>query len=131
MSPPVGSARHIVGGKTIGNERRRRKRLQDSIQGVTRRGGVRRISNTIYNDMRDVLKEFLQQVIRDVVLYTEHRNAKTVTLHDVLHSLRRRGRTLYGFDQITWPESEDPEDQDNQSRRRHRRLPYRPDRINV
>lgn len=32
---------------------------------LARRGGVRRISNTIYNDMRDVLKEFLQQVRRD------------------------------------------------------------------
>ncbi|PTB45537.1 hypothetical protein M441DRAFT_65203 [Trichoderma asperellum CBS 433.97] len=114
-----------------------RKRLRDSIQGVSmllrlaRRGGVARISNSIYDDMRNVLKEFLQQVIRDVVLYTEHRNAKTVTLHDVLHSLRRRGHTLYGFDQITWPESEDPEDQDNQKSRRRRRVSYRPDRIYI
>ncbi|UKZ85106.1 uncharacterized protein TrAFT101_000981 [Trichoderma asperellum] len=46
MSPPVGSSRHIVGGKTIGSERRHRKRLRDSIQGVTIWFGM--LSGTLY-----------------------------------------------------------------------------------
>lgn len=47
--------------------------LRDSIQGVTkpairrlaRRGGVKRISGTMYDETRNILKLFLQNIIRD------------------------------------------------------------------
>lgn len=72
-----------------------RKVLRDNIQGITklairrlaRRGGVKRISGLI----------FLENVIRDAVMYTEHARRKTVTAMDVVYALKRRGRTLYGF----------------------------------
>ena len=74
---------------------------------LARRGGVKRISGTIYDEARHALKSFLatvcfsttallrsspilsirvlthQKVLRDVVTYTEYRNAKTVTVNDV------------------------------------------------
>ena len=64
---------------------------------MARRGGVKRISSFIYDDSRAVLKNFLEQVIKDSVTYTEHSRRKTVTALDVVYALKRQGRTLYGF----------------------------------
>ena len=97
------------GGKGIGrggHAKRHRKVLRDNIQGMTkpairrlaRRGGVKRISGLIYEEIRSVLKVFLENVVRDAVTYTEHARRKTVTAMDVVHALKRQGRTLYGFD---------------------------------
>ena len=51
----------------------------------------------IYEETRDVLKEFLENVIRDSVAYTEHAHRKTATAMDIVCALKRQGRTLYGF----------------------------------
>ncbi|CAF3547751.1 unnamed protein product [Rotaria sp. Silwood1] len=99
------------GGKGLGKggAKRHRKVLRDNIPGVTkpairrlarrggRRGGVKRISGLIYEEVRGVLKIFLENVIRDAVTYTEHAKRKTVTAMDVVYALKRQGRTLYGF----------------------------------
>ncbi|XP_076741473.1 histone H4-like [Maylandia zebra] len=95
------------GGKGLGKggAKRHRKVLRDNIQGITkpairrltRRGGVKRISGLIYEETRGVLKVFLENVIRDAVTYTEHAKRKTVTAMDVVYTLKRQGRTLYGF----------------------------------
>ena len=68
-----------------------------AIRRLARRGGVKRISGLIYEETRGVLKVFLENVIRDAVTYTEHARRKTVTALDVVHALKRQGRTLYGF----------------------------------
>ena len=85
--------------------KRHAKVLRDNIQGITapalrrlaRRGGVKRMNNLVYEDVRLVLKMFIQDVVRDAVLYTEHANRKTVTPNDVVYALKRQGRTLYGY----------------------------------
>lgn len=85
--------------------RRHRKVLRDNLQGITkpairrlaRRGGVKRISNLTYDETRNVLKVFLVNVLQDAITYTEHGRRKTVTSMDVVHALKRQGRTLYGF----------------------------------
>lgn len=84
---------------------RHRKVLRDNIQGITkpairrlaRRGGVKRISGLVYEETRGVLKQFLERVIRDALMYTDHARRKTVTALDVVHALRRNGRSIYGF----------------------------------
>lgn len=96
------------GGKGLGKggAMRHRKVLRDNIQGITkpairrlaRRGGVKRLSGTVYEETRSVLKTFLEAVIKDAVTYTEHAKRKTVTAMDVVYALKRRGRTLYGYD---------------------------------
>ena len=91
------------GGK--GGAKRTRKVLRDNIQGITkpairrlaRRGGVKRISGLMYEETRGVLKNFLEQTIKDSVTYTEHARRKTVTALDVVYALKRQGKTLYGF----------------------------------
>ena len=79
--------------------------LRDNLQGITkpairrlaRRGGVKRISGLVYQQVRQVLKVFLENLLRDAVSYTEHAKRKTVTTADVVHALKRQGRTMYGF----------------------------------
>ena len=44
-----------------------------------------------------MLKVFLEDVIRDAVTYTEHTKRKTVTSMDGVYSLKRQGRSLYGY----------------------------------
>jgi histone H4 len=68
-----------------------------AIRRLARRGGVKRISALIYDESRNVLKGFLESVVRDSVTYTEHAKRKTVTALDVVYALKRQGRTLYGF----------------------------------
>jgi histone H4 len=95
------------GGKGLGagGAKRHRKILRDNIQGVTkpaitrvaRRGGVKRMKETVFEETRGVLKVFLANVVRDTVTYTEHGKRKTVVPMDVIAALRRQGRTIYGF----------------------------------
>ena len=96
-------------GKAYGKVSKKRNITQGKtrpvIEGVTkpairrlaRRGGVKRISSFIYDDSRQVLKGFLEGIVRDAVTYTEHARRKTVTAMDVVYALKRQGRTIYGF----------------------------------
>lgn len=88
-----------------GGAKRHRKVLRDNIQGITkpairrlaRRGGVKRISGLIYEEVRSVLRVFLESIIKDAVTYTEHARRKTVIAMDVVYALKRQGKTLYGY----------------------------------
>ena len=109
--PPVyrgkgGKTGKIVGSANIGARRHQNtKAMKETILGITkpairrlaRRGGVKRISSLVYDETRQVLRAFLENVIRDSVTYTEHAKRKTVTALDVVYALKRQGRTLYGF----------------------------------
>ena len=92
------------GGKSYGAKRVKRT-SKEVILGITkpairrlaRRGGVKRISHQIYEETRTILRGFLENVVRDAVVYTEHARRKTVTAMDVVYALKRQGRSLYGF----------------------------------
>jgi histone H4 len=96
------------GGQGLGKggAKRHRKVLRDNIQGITkpairrlaRRGGIKRINSLIYEEIRGVIKVFLEHVIRDAVTYTEHAWRRTVNTMDCVYALKRQGRTMYGFD---------------------------------
>lgn len=80
-------------------------RVKDNVLGVTkpairrlaRRGGVKRISSLVYDETRTILKEFLENVLRNAAIYADHAKRKTVTALDVVYALKRQGKTLYGF----------------------------------
>ncbi|KAF7339031.1 Histone H4-like protein [Mycena venus] len=103
------TARKSTGGRSnccrAGCCFRSRRLSRANIMGITkpalrrlgRRGGVMRVSRTMYDDMRGALKIFLEKVIRDAALYTEHGYRTTVTPLDVMYALKRNGMTLYGF----------------------------------
>ncbi len=90
----------------VGAKRQSKKSLKETILGITkpaihrlaRRGGIKRISFLIYEETRNVLRSFLDNVVRDSVTYTEHATRKTVTALNVVYTLKRQGRTLFGFD---------------------------------
>ncbi|CAN0034409.1 unnamed protein product [Sphacelaria rigidula] len=96
------------GGMSLGKggAKRHRRVLRDTIHGVTkpairrlaRRGGVKRLSGLVYEEIRGVLKVFLENLVKDVVTYAEHARRPTVTTMDVIYACKRQGRTLYGFD---------------------------------
>ena len=95
-------------GKKSGDaksSRRQRKSLKDNIRGITkpairrlaRRGGVKRISGIMYDEVRSIMKGFVEGVVRDSVTYTEHSKRQTVQALDVVYALKKRGRMLYGY----------------------------------
>jgi len=116
-------SRNFVGGKTTGGKeitsiksgglgkgvagtRRHRKVLRDNIRGITkgdirrlgRRGGVKRISAMIYDEIRKALSDRVRLLIKDCVIFVEHSKRKTVTVSDVIFALKRLGNPIYGFD---------------------------------
>jgi len=106
--PSKGTARPVGGGKHWSGKGKRRiyKAKVDAIQGITkpairrlaRRGGVKRISAMIYEDARSALRDFLTDILRDIVTITDHCNRSTVLVRDVIFTLRKRGRPIWGFD---------------------------------
>lgn len=68
-----------------------------AIRRLARRGGVKRISELIYEETRTILRAFLEKVLKDTIVYTEHAKRKTVTSLDVIYALKRQGRCLYGY----------------------------------
>jgi histone H4 len=94
----VGRGKVGKGYGKVGAKRHTKKSLKETILGITkpairrlaRRGGVKRISSLIYEETRNVLRSFLENVIRDSVTYTEHAKRKTVTALDVVYALKRQ-----------------------------------------
>ena len=79
----TGAGKGGKGGKGLGKvgaKKRIRKIARENIQGITkpairrlaRRGGVKRLTGLVYDETRNVLKSFLEGVVRDAVTYTEH-----------------------------------------------------------
>ena len=75
------------GGRKIDDKRRQRLVLRDAVHGISRasfcrmarRGGVERISGLIYEEMRGVMKVFMETIIHDAVLFAQYTHRKTIT----------------------------------------------------
>ena len=92
-----GGAKHATTRLTKGNKEKSRGATNGGIRRLARRGGVKRISGMVYEEVRQVLKTFVEGVLRDATAYTEHAKRKTLTALDVVHALKKRGRVLYGY----------------------------------
>lgn len=66
-----------------------------SVRRLARRGGVKRMSATVRDEVSDALKTFVGQVVGRAVLYTDNANRRTVRRNDVLFALKHLSRTLY------------------------------------
>lgn len=94
-------------GKGLGNGPRRYVRVyRDNIHGITkasirrmaRRGGVKRMTETAAVEARGALRDWLMEVLRFAIRYTEHARRKTVTTMDIVLGVKRmgtKGSTLY------------------------------------
>ena len=67
------------------------------IRRLARRGGVKRISQNIYDETRDFVDYFLGIVVKDAAVYCEHAKRKTITAMDVVYALKKSGRNIYGY----------------------------------
>lgn len=94
-----------IQGLGKGGARRHRRVLGDSIQGIkngsirklARRAGIRRISNTLYAIVRELLEKYLRQILRDALMYRNSAKRRTVLITDITNSLTKNGRMLYGY----------------------------------
>ena len=81
------------------------------LKRLARRGGVKRIGGTVYETTRDILRIFVEQVVRCATIFAEYSRRRTITLSDIIYALKRtNGTVLYGF---------------NETSRFHRRTPAR------
>lgn len=107
---PAPPPAHGKGGKYA--IKRHRPAPRDNLKGITkpsirriaRRGGIKRLSNTIYDEARGALRDLLVDVERDMVIYTEHdrvgvpggqTSRKTVRPGDVVRALKNKGHAIY------------------------------------
>jgi histone H3/H4 len=65
------------------------------LRRLARRGGVKRISGTIYRDTRGALKARLEEILRQVTAVVDICHRKTVTVTDVVFVLNRMGTPIY------------------------------------
>lgn len=71
---------------------------KSAIRKLARRAGIKRISGKLYDVAREVMvKDYLVNILKDAIKYTEYARRKTLTTGDILHALKRNGKTLYGF----------------------------------
>jgi histone H4 len=78
---------------------RHRKILRDNITGVTKpalkriifRGGVTRVNGLCFEELRGVLKIWLENVCRSITIFVEHERRKTIFPDDVAASLKLNG----------------------------------------
>ncbi len=68
-----------------------------SVRRLARRAGIKRISGLLYEEVRGVLKNFVEGVVSDATAYTEYSKKRTVTVGAVVAALKKRGRMLYGY----------------------------------
>ena len=93
-------------GKGKGKEGMKRLRtvLKDAIHDISKAAicqmvhhrGFMRISGNIY-EVWGILKAFLEEVIKDIIIYCQYSECKMVTTMDVIYALKRHGHHLYGF----------------------------------
>lgn len=74
------------------------KSLPSQLSENLREGGVKKISSFVYDDTWQVLKGYLEGIVRDGVTYTEHTRRKNVAALDVIYTLKRHDRAIYGFE---------------------------------
>ena len=61
------------------------------IRRVARRAGVRRISTGVYPCTRDILVSWLNDIVKDAMIFMEHAKRTTVFASDVVYALKRQG----------------------------------------
>ena len=69
-----------------------------SIRRLARRGGCKRLASSVYDEAREILRSFVEGVMKDTHALMEVREARPaliVNVQHILYALKKRGRTLY------------------------------------
>ncbi|KFM70013.1 Histone H4, partial [Stegodyphus mimosarum] len=98
---PSTSSQRIFGYKKKGCRKVHANTLKKiskyQIRRLARRGGVKRISEGIYDLVRSILKSYLSSLIHDSILYADHCKRNIINASDVVFAMQKRSKTLYGF----------------------------------
>lgn len=100
--PPAPIRQQPAREATMGGVQRHRRILRDNIGGITkpairrilRRAGVKRISGLVYEELRGILKVWLEKIVRDMIVFTEYDRRKTVQNEDLEAALDANGIAL-------------------------------------
>lgn len=68
-----------------------------AIRRLARRGGVKRISFNVHDNVRSYINDFLDKVVRDSLTFCEHSKRRTISALDVVYALKKNGRVIYGY----------------------------------
>nr|AFA26293.1 histone H4B [Euplotes octocarinatus] len=68
-----------------------------AIRRLARRGGIKRIAEGVYSEIRTIFTRFVDKLATDSYNYCECAKRKTILPIDVIYALKRQGRNLYGY----------------------------------
>ena len=68
-----------------------------AMKRLARRGGIKRISADVYEELRKIYVIFLERLVSDAYNYAECAQRKTLLPLDVVYALKRQGRNIYGY----------------------------------
>ena len=93
-------------GKGSGKMMAKRHLTKQAEEGITkpavrrlaRRGGIKRINGYFYDEIKGLLKIWLENKLQMATTYTKHARRQTLHPSDVGFALKRCGETLYGYD---------------------------------
>ena len=104
---PQFKKKDLVRGHGMGKvgAKRHRKKFKPTIEGMSNneirrlacRAGVKVIDGGVYEEVRMMTQNFLDDVLFKTLVHVEHRTAKTVTPVDVVLGFKNRGGSVYGF----------------------------------
>jgi len=85
-----------------GKAPKQRKIVRDSIQGITapaiqricQTAGIKRISRLVYEEVRGVMKLFVEDTMKDALVFCEHVRRKTLQEGDLDAALQVKGKYL-------------------------------------
>ena len=88
-----------------GGVKKHRKVLRDNINGITKpalqrlayKAGVKSLSGLVYEELRGVIKVYLEELVKTTILFTENARHRRVSEQDVRDALKEIGRpAVYG-----------------------------------
>lgn len=96
------SVKKTVGSVGLRNKNKTKLRQVVGFKGPTlrrlaRRGGVKRISNKVYDTVNGVAVNLLEDIVRSSMIVSNHAGRKMISLKDVLYTLNQKNSSLYGF----------------------------------
>jgi len=91
-----------ISEKKVKGEKKHRLIIRDSIQGITapaiaricQTAGIKRISGLVYEEVRGVMKVFVEDTLRNALVFCEHSRRRTLQEGDLDAALQVSGKYL-------------------------------------
>jgi histone H4 len=79
------------------HERQERALTARDVRRIAHKAGVRRVDALMRDEVGYVLEHFIEDLVREALIYQQHDRRETMTSMDVALAVKRRGHSLYGF----------------------------------